>query len=149
MHEVITIFVSNDSIVTKFIVQEEFACHYSPVLKAAFNSGFIEGQTQTYRLEDTTEGAVQMLVKWICTQRLNVLEFDEMIDGNPRSPCIASLWVLADKLLIPRLQNAAMSGLFQLRRHTKVVPTHALRYVFENTPQGSPLHRFILHQCAA
>jgi hypothetical protein len=28
----------------KFIVHKKFACYYSPVLKAAFNSNFIEGQ---------------------------------------------------------------------------------------------------------
>jgi hypothetical protein len=33
------------------------------VLEAAFNSEFVEGQTQTYRLEDATERAFRLLVQ--------------------------------------------------------------------------------------
>lgn len=45
----------------KFTVHKDFVCHYSPVLKAAFESDFIEGQTQSYRLKDTSERTVKLL----------------------------------------------------------------------------------------
>ena len=49
------------------IVHREFASHYSPVLKAAVNSKFSEGQTQTYRLQETTDRAIRLLVHWFYT----------------------------------------------------------------------------------
>jgi len=46
-----------------FLVHKDFACSYSPILKAAFNSIFFEGQTQSYRLNDNPTDAFRMLVK--------------------------------------------------------------------------------------
>jgi hypothetical protein len=50
----------------------EFACHYSPVLNAAFNSSFLEGQTQTYRLEDIGLSAFRLLVQWLYSQNIDL-----------------------------------------------------------------------------
>ena len=47
----------------KFIIHKEFACYVSPVFDAAFNSNFVEGQTQTYKLDDTTPRAFQPLTQ--------------------------------------------------------------------------------------
>jgi hypothetical protein len=59
----------------------EFACHHSPVLKAAFNSSFIEGQTQTYRLEDMLPSAFRLLAKWFYSERIDVqLDIDPTAD---------------------------------------------------------------------
>ncbi len=43
-------------------VHRDVACHYSPIFKAAFNSNFVEGQTQTYRLEDVSQQTVKSLI---------------------------------------------------------------------------------------
>ncbi|KAH6671118.1 hypothetical protein B0J14DRAFT_595375 [Halenospora varia] len=48
-----------------FIIHKEVACFHSPVLNAALNSEFIEGQTQTYTLEDTTPGSFRLLMQWL------------------------------------------------------------------------------------
>jgi BTB/POZ domain len=53
----------------------EFACYHSPVLRAAFNSAFLEGQTQIYRLDDVSPTACRLLVKWLYSQ-----SFDTHID---------------------------------------------------------------------
>jgi hypothetical protein len=39
-------------------------------LKAAFNCNFIEGQTQTYTMEDTTEEVFALLSRYSYTQKL-------------------------------------------------------------------------------
>jgi hypothetical protein len=57
--EFVTLYAGKNE--EKFIIHKEFVVHYSPVLKAAFNSEFIEGKNQTYRLEDTTERALRLL----------------------------------------------------------------------------------------
>lgn len=50
--------------------------------KAAFNSQFEEGQTQTYHLEDTTENAIRLLINWVYTQNLDVREPENLPDQD-------------------------------------------------------------------
>jgi hypothetical protein len=54
------------------MVLKEVACYYSPVFDAAFNSNFIEGQTQTCSLKDTSEGVFSLLLQWIYGQKVHV-----------------------------------------------------------------------------
>ena len=77
MDELVTILVKGTLTSKKFKVHKGFAVHYSPVFKSAFNSSFKEGRTQTYELEDTTKGAVQLLVEWIYTQKLDLNGLEE------------------------------------------------------------------------
>jgi hypothetical protein len=39
----VTLLVGIGENPVRFVIHKEFACHYSPVFKAAFNSNFIEG----------------------------------------------------------------------------------------------------------
>jgi hypothetical protein len=52
----------------EFMIHKEFACYHSPVFDAAFNGPFVEGQTQTYRMDDTTKGSFPIPVA-ISTRR--------------------------------------------------------------------------------
>jgi len=45
-------------------------CNASPVLKAALNSTFIEGQTQSYTIEDIDPEVFESFVKWLYTEKL-------------------------------------------------------------------------------
>lgn len=56
----------------KFIVHKEVACFHSEVLARAFNSGFIEGQTQTYTLDDVSEGAFKLFVQYLYHQEIEL-----------------------------------------------------------------------------
>lgn len=68
----------------------EFACHYSPVLKAAFNSSFLEGQTQTYRLEDISPSAFRLLVQWLYGQNIDLhIEVNIVPDDAVQSIAVA------------------------------------------------------------
>lgn len=42
------------------------------MLRAAFNSSFIEGQTQTYRLEDIDPAAFRLFVQWLYSQKIDL-----------------------------------------------------------------------------
>ncbi len=95
---------------------------------------------------ETTSNAVQLLVKWLYCQKLELGENDKESETSPtvsnpftssfsasssfvdslaashsnirkifRSLDLAILWVLADKLLIPELQNVAIRELAQRR----------------------------------
>ena len=118
-------------------------------MRAAFNSNFREGQTQTYHLEDTSEDAVRLLVFWLYSQNLYLpLEESESWDYTRQMQALCSLWVLADKLIIPALQDAVVEKIDVERRRENLFPTSCLCYVYQNTAVGSPLRKLMLTYCA-
>lgn len=135
-----------------FGVHKDFACHYCPVFKASFNSSFIEGKTQKYTLTDTTEAVIRALVYWIYTQDIDARAPDEGSFSEKEAEayednCLVQLWVLADRLLIGRLQNEVLRCIDERREKSKQIAIHTLNYIYENTPSGSPLRRFVVHYC--
>lgn len=148
MDELVTILVKGTLTSKKFKVHKGFAVHYSPVFKSAFNSSFKEGRTQTYELEDTTKGAVQLLVEWIYTQKLDLNGLEDEKTWDAQCMCLANLWVLADKLLMRSLQNSAMGKLETLCARHHWIPVVILNYVYDNTQKKSQLRRFLLYKCA-
>jgi hypothetical protein len=140
-----------------FLVHKEFACHASPVFDAAFNSNFIEGQTQTYKLDDTTPRAFRLLTQWIYLQKLTMSQLKGGVENwNPEESSkderraiahefmtLVELWVLADKLRIPRLQNLVIDTIHAIEEKTLFAPSPlSLRYIYENTAPGSQLRLF-------
>jgi hypothetical protein len=86
-------------------VHKDFACHHSSVFHAAFTTNnFLEGQTQTYVLQNTTEPVVRLLVHWMYTEQLDISESESAKPNSSEDLSLVQLWILADKLLIPRLQ---------------------------------------------
>jgi hypothetical protein len=149
MDEFVTLLAGREPTTKKFLVHKEFVCRHSLVFKAAFNSDFEEGRTQTYRLEDVPEGAVQMLVQWFNVRKLNTDQVGEKKTPVLRTLELCTLWVLADRLLIPRLQNEVVHELHAHLIRTEMVPTSSLNYLYENTLNGSPIRRLLLYHCAA
>jgi len=149
-HELVTLLVGKGTNVKKFVLHKDFACYYSPVFKAAFNGNFIEGQTQEYHLEDVSEETAQFLVQWIYHQTLTIAQLDNggaYIRKEWRD--LVHLWVLADKLLIPRLQNVVLRYLYQVMIRIKTTPFSIIPYVYEHTTSNSPLRRFVVDYCAS
>jgi hypothetical protein len=144
----------------KFLIHKERVCHHSQVLKAAFNGNFIEGQTQTYRIEDTSPGGFRIFTRWIYDQDLdlfqlkskeekrrdvrlhiiNLVHFEDMELGE--------LWVLADKMAIHRLQNFIVRKIVQTREMYGSVTVRTLLYICERTAVGSPLRRLMVSEVA-
>ena len=56
----------------------------------------------------------------------------------------SSRWVLADRLLIPSLQNTTIRLINALRIHRNRTPTSAIKYIWENTAEDSPLRKLLL-----
>lgn len=92
--------------------------HHSQVLRAAFESSFIEGLTQTYTIKDTSVEAFRLFVQWLYGQKLDIgqlksEEEKEMLRAKDKDwsdkedLCLAELWVLGDKFIIPRLQTTS------------------------------------------
>lgn len=137
------------------MVHKEVACYYSAVLGVAFNSTFIEGQTQKYTLEDTTPRAVRLLVQWMYGRKLHLIQAPDDSDGplsaelsiearESEDLSLAELWVLADKLCIGRLQNTVIFSIFRISQLRGTIPTSTYQYIFENTTESSKLRKFTI-----
>jgi len=119
----------------------------------AFESGFIEGQTQTYKLDDVEPKVVQVLLHWLYTQKLDIEVAREQDSQNflhLEEPFIlaVSLWALADKLLLPGLQNEVVDWIDRVCREEEYAPTHCLKHVYNCTGAGSLLRKLFISQTA-
>jgi hypothetical protein len=81
-------------------------------------------------------------VRW----ELNSIDHDARCDKENISRI--ELWVLAEKLLIPQLQNEAMTLLQRVGR-TCIDPFEIhVKYIYQNTAENSPLRRFVVNMIA-
>ncbi|KAG4433063.1 hypothetical protein IFR05_011457 [Cadophora sp. M221] len=147
----------------KFLVHKEFTCYYSSVLSAAFNGSFVEGQTQTYRIEDTSPSAFRLFFQWLYSQKIDVYFLmetgrREATYGSPtpeesraliqtENMDLVELWVLADRLAIPELQNLAVKHINAIGNLDDPA-TETFDYIYQNTVYDSPLRRLVVQQCA-
>ncbi|OWP04978.1 hypothetical protein B2J93_7279 [Marssonina coronariae] len=129
LHEIVALW--GGSCPEKLIVHEMFACHFSPVCHAAFNSTFIEGQTQEYRLQDPLKDASTAATAPRETAK----------DGDEEIQALVELGFLTEKLLIPTLQNQVLDEFESIgERHGPVILLE-LNLTDNNTSRGSWLRR--------
>lgn len=92
------------------------------------------------------------------TQHLDVVPLTELeawVDGSPpqkrliesQQHSLCELWVLADKMLIPRLQNHVLEQINEVAIQTCWTPIDSINYVWENTDEDSKLRRWFLRRC--
>jgi hypothetical protein len=154
--QMVNFIIGRDPDRETFTVHKEHACQYSPVLDRAFNSTFEEGQTQTYTMDDTTVGAFRMFVRWLYSQKLNVtvhegakslvVVIEQLRDdrSNHISACtketyyLLQLWVLAEKLMVPQLQDVVMDQFNIIRQTCAGAFEIQLNYIYANTA-GEPI----------
>jgi hypothetical protein len=122
-----------------FRVHKNFICYYSPFFDAAFNGNFVEGDTQSMNLEETSTEAFGIFVNWLYTQGI-----ENSKKGLPCCEALIDLWLLADLVLVPRLQNDAMEKLAEARLLRKGLPTSVLTRAYNHTAKGSLLRRYIV-----
>jgi len=127
----------------KFIMYKSVACYYSPVLDKAFNGTFQEGQTQTMTIDDfqfpDTFGAVQ---SWMYTQKTDGWKEEWANEYNAR---LYYVWVLADRLIMPSLQNEVMVLLWS----ATCISIPMAIWAYENSSPESKLRSFLAESCAA
>jgi hypothetical protein len=145
-----------------FLVPRELVCRSSPVLNKAFNSETKEGQTQIYEIEDTTPEAFRIFIQWLYIQKVGCMdhaaffstiktsgEVDEhMKDCIPQTTSLLQLWVLAESLLLPQLQNQIMDALHSISQWCLIPFSVNLKYIYDKTAAASPLRRFVTNLLA-
>ena len=127
------------------------------MLDKAFNSEFEEGRTQKYEMEDTSPDTFRVFVQWLYSQKLthihreegfNIYSEDHGARCEKETISRIELWVLAEKLLIPQLQNEAMTLLRSVGR-TCIEPFEMwVDYIYYKTAKDSPLRRFVVNLIA-
>lgn len=128
-----------------YVMHTNIICYYSPFFDAAFNSGFKEGETQELELEDTCPESFGIFVNWLYKQRIE-WPLGWVFDVRAT---LLNLWLLADRLVVPKLQNQALTFLENARglKHTKhqgrALPVHMFYPVYDNTLKDSPLRKYI------
>ncbi|KAF8854928.1 hypothetical protein BDZ45DRAFT_692973 [Acephala macrosclerotiorum] len=102
-----------------FTVHHETSCKV-PVFKKAFESDFIEGQLQAYRLEDVSEQVFNFLMRFLYRENLPVMKLKERWkkwsnnDDNDYLVAVeedrnlVDLWILGDRLCYSALQDCVI-----------------------------------------
>jgi hypothetical protein len=153
-NSLVTFIVGKEGETVKFTAHKEVVYYHSTVLEAAFNSNFIEGQTQTYRLEDTSEDVFKLFMQWIYSQKLvlsalrnSVSKYSWIVEKEFGD--LAMLWVLADKLEMPSLQNAALVAIDEISIQHQRIANETFIYIENNTAADSPLRQYTVANCAS
>lgn len=134
----VTAAIVDQNDVKQIVIHKSLACHHSPVFKAAFEGPWIEGQNQRMDLKETTADVVTLLIRWLYS---NELECEEN-RGSTDPSTLISLWLLADRLFIPDLQNEAIVYIAERLAGHNLVSTSSL--VYDNSLPGSPLRRIMV-----
>jgi hypothetical protein len=122
-------------------------------LKAAFNSSFIEGQTQTYQLKDVLPSTFRLLVQWLYSNNFKVAPTDRHRKGweeflaatEAQYNQLVQLWVLAERMIILRLQNKVMGEFLHLLEQQRTTAWIPIAYA--GTMAGSPLRQLAVDIC--
>ncbi len=137
----VRIIIRNKEERRRFYIHKSVACSYSSLYKKAFNSQrYIEGQTQTYTIEDFKyPGAFGAVQSWFYSQNIDGWEGSAAAQAQ-RSEYLYIVWVLANRLLLPKLQNQVMQAI-----HKQDVMPFAepfCTWLYENTGPDSKIRRY-------
>ncbi|CZR58478.1 uncharacterized protein PAC_08370 [Phialocephala subalpina] len=130
-----------------FPVHSNYICHYSPFFKAAFQGGFEEADKQEMNLEDTNPLAFGIFVTWLYTQQICRDSEDVMKNDITWYSILIDLWILADTVLVPRLQNKILEEIDIHRTATKRIPRLLYHQIYNGTSAESPLRLYLIDYC--
>jgi hypothetical protein len=94
-----------------------------------------------------------LLVLWLYFKKLEIAQLkDDWAENNVKqladNEILAGLWVLAEKLGIPQLQNVTIEAMHELVDAGRGIPTSSFNYVYNNTSSVSALRRYAVESCA-
>lgn len=152
----VTFFVGPEPTAVEFLIHRDVVYRQSSVLAAAFKGSFVEGQTQTYRLEETSPSAFRLFMEWMYSQKLTLL-YDtyknlrradvDVAKVRTQYMSLAEVSVLADKFAVPALQNHVILSMGRIQEITRTYPWVTYKYIYQNTAVNSALRRYIIDHC--
>jgi len=114
---------------------------YSPFFNDGDDIRFATGVMQQCSLGHTVRGVFTIFTRWLEDQEINFGRFKKKYWRE----ILLQLWILADNLIVPTLQNAVIDALEKLRGEVgfeDMLPGHGL--VYQLTRAGSPLRRYLV-----
>ena len=145
-----------------FIIHKEVACLYSPVLRAAFESSFVEGQTQKYNLEDVKPEVFNLFMQWLYGKKftpcLSKAELDSIRPSangrnidipttkklNEHIENLVYLWVTADYLQIPVLQNYIVDEIEHTRKEYGLIAYKSFGFLYDEVSPDACVRKILL-----
>lgn len=112
------------------------------MLDKAFDGPFVEGQTQSNNIDFAAPMTFAGVQLWMYIQSLDGLK-DEWRGVYYRN--MYRIWILADRLLLPKLQNEVMAKIVAGNR----IPASLTTWLYDNTVAGSKLRLIFAHTFAA
>ena len=147
--DMVTFVVGPENNQKTFLVHKHLASVYSPFFKAAFESPMVEGATQSMRLElsVSTFGA---LVHWLYTQEIEdgfgyTTNSKDVTVEDLNFIAHANLWKLAERALIPSLQNKVMDVMLRNGRYTSNENILNFVYFLSSGELEAPLGRLAMY----
>ncbi|KAF7876338.1 hypothetical protein EAF04_001431 [Stromatinia cepivora] len=143
---------------TSFHVHKTLICHYSPYFKAKFNHPVSkENGVQSADIRHTSKEPFGRFIEWIYTQELRDTsnsKMDEWSDEEEESAeGLIDLWILADDIQVPGLQNLAIDALEYHRDWLCRIKAEQLgaltEHIYELTEKDSKLRRWFFSSLAA
>lgn len=130
--------------IANFEVCKTLLCARSPYLAAALE-GVLPEVDGAYHLEieDTTAKIFRLVAHWIFKPAI--------FEKEHNLPCFADLvdlWLLAEKLMVSDLQNAAMRGMGVQSHRTFALPLEALERAYRNAVKDSFLRLYLAEEFA-
>jgi hypothetical protein len=154
--EIVTIITSTPPNQQEFKLPKNVVSHYSPFFETAFKSQFIEGQTQSMTLEDVEGEIFGCMVHWFYTQKVETQSVGTHADDLPK---LVKLWILAERCIVPRLQNAAFGHIYNYLNNIfnpfpvfGPVPDalkQVIDVIFNSAEQHDILRKLLVDRCAA
>lgn len=116
--------------------------YYCPVLnEACYYAG--ASPIAPGMLSDVDIDVFGLFVQWIYNQSLLNKNGEAAYQHR-----LIGLWVLARRLLMPRLQNDAIDMLEQRRRQERRIQIKSFQYVYDNTDTHDKLRLYLINLCA-
>ncbi|KAK0124406.1 hypothetical protein ONS95_009367 [Cadophora gregata] len=114
----VTLTIGQGSNMRTYTLFQEFASYHSPMLAAGFNGPFRESQTRHMVIDDFQWPEIFGNVQhWMYTRTLCGPNDAKLLTSG-----LCLVWILADRLIMPKLQNDVMDELFTKRGPSRPLP---------------------------
>ncbi|KAG4429215.1 hypothetical protein IFR05_015307 [Cadophora sp. M221] len=144
----VTFIVDTEDIKQTFLVHKNVACAHSPFFKAAFESDMIEGMTQSMGLEDGEADVFGRLVDWLYNKEVNGADPFDKKNKVDDVVTLAKLWKLAERTLMPNLQNATVQKICSEIRRTPLEEFIKLCRIVFKDKEDNALKKFVVYVAA-
>ncbi|KAK3703248.1 hypothetical protein LTR37_014588 [Vermiconidia calcicola] len=131
-----------------FTLHESVVLEHSKFFRAALTKGFKEGQSRLIHLPEIETPAFEAYIQWMYSHEIVINECESVEEASKTRKQyseLIELYVVGDRLENTNLRNEVMTALVQLQEQSDPNPgCKNVSRVYKETPESSPLRRFVL-----